>query len=81
MDNNKRSVTGCMATAMAQVLNFWQHPAVGTGTATATTKTDQKSYVFDFSAHPFDWENMLDSYNGTYNDTQAAAVANLMYGC
>lgn len=81
MDNNKRSVTGCMATAMAQVLNFWQHPAVGTGTATATTKTDKKSYVFDFSAHPFDWENMLDSYNGIYNDTQAAAVANLMYGC
>ncbi len=30
-NEKKRAVTGCVATAMAQIMNFWQYPEQGTG--------------------------------------------------
>ena len=83
--NGGRSVTGCVATAMAQVMRYWKHPKVGSGTATYTSSSGAATY--EFAKHPFDWDNMLETYTftkmgaPTYNDTQAAAVANLMLAC
>lgn len=81
--------TGCVATAMAQVMNFHQCPAKGMGSATGTKRgysVDGASCYFtpsaDFGATVYDWNNMLDEYKtGPYDDVQANAVATLMYHC
>lgn len=83
--NGRRAVTGCVATAMAQVMRYWRYPDVGTGTATYTSSRGAAEY--NFANHPFDWDNMLETYTlsrlgvPNYNDTQATAIATLMLAC
>lgn len=80
MDGGRRSVTGCVATAMAQVMNYHQYPSCGTGTINYQTQTKNINVSLDLADYPFDWNNMLDIYeNGHFNSTQANAVAKLMY--
>lgn len=83
-----RCVTGCVATAMAQVLNHYKHPVTGTGEHSymwsfmdADLGPMQKELGLDFATLDFDWGNMLDSYAGEYTEEQAHAVAELMYAC
>ena len=84
--------TGCTATAMAQVMNFYKYPAqtkakipaltneytLANGTKkTVTTPAIPANTVID-------WDNMLDTYNcydGHAHTTQEYAVANLMLYC
>ena len=40
--------------------------------------TDFMTLSADFSQSTYDWDNMLDSYNSSYNEVQANAVARLM---
>ncbi|MCM1163515.1 MAG: C10 family peptidase, partial [Muribaculaceae bacterium] len=78
--NGSRSVTGCVATAMAQVINYHKYPEHGVGSHSYTHNGQTMS--FDYANTTFDWANMLDNYNGgTGTDAQKAAVANLMYAC
>ncbi len=82
MLNGHRSVTGCVATAAAQVLNYYRWPDCGTGTASYTWETGGKKLSYDFTAHPFDWDNMLDTYTASSGTAaQRDAVATLMYAC
>lgn len=74
-----RTYTGCVATAMAQVLKYWEYPAKGSGTA--SVQVNGSTYKFDFASRPFVYKDMLDSYDGNYTSAQGSAVANLMYGC
>ena len=77
-----RSVTGCVATAMAQVLNYWEYPSVGKGEITYRPTTLDYDLVMDLSATEFDWDNMLDSYTrGKYSTKEAKAVSTLMKAC
>lgn len=81
-DGLTRTYTGCVATAMAQVMNYWKYPERGEGTITYTSTSIQKRLSLDFSARAFDWDNMLDTYYpGQYNQAQADAVAYLMKAC
>ena len=82
--NGRRCVTGCVATAMAQVLYYHRSRSV-----TQTTH-DMAGYVtargVSVDAVPagsfIDWDNMVDRYSGTNTtDEQQAAVANLMKYC
>lgn len=79
----ERAMTGCVATAMAMVMRYWQYPIHGQGEHSITDRVTGvvSSYHFDYGNATFDWADMLPSYEGTYNDTQAAAVAELMYAC
>ncbi len=83
----QRSVTGCVATAMAQVLNIYRHPVVGTNTHSYSWNYFEDDMLIDgelsldFSSLRFDWESMLDDYSGEYTDEEANAVATLMYAC
>ena len=80
-----RCVTGCVATAMAQVLKYFEVPVCGIGSR--TIYYPQGNYTgtaitADFGEHNYDWANMLDDYKGvSYNDDQAMAVAVLMRDC
>ena len=74
--------TGCVATAMAQVMNYFQYPDVGEGSIQYTPPAVGRRLSLDFSRTPFDWDNMLNAYGrGTYTDAQKNAVAYLMKAC
>lgn len=87
--DNKRSYTGCVATAAAQIMYYHKHPTTGTGSHTdnwdnsgAYSKNKGKgkgAETADFGATTYDWANMLDSYAGSYTEAQGKAVATLMY--
>lgn len=80
MIDGSRTVTGCVATAMAQVMRYHKYPDVGIGSNSYIC--DKDTLVYDLSSSTFDWENMLDSYqNGVGTETEKAAVANLMFAC
>ena len=84
-----RSVTGCVATAMAQVLYYWHAnsprevqadiPAYDTNTAHATYG---KLHVEGIPAGAvIDWDNMIEVYGNNATMQQRMAVANLMHYC
>lgn len=73
------TITGCAATAMAQIMNYHKWPVTGTG-ENSYTWNDQ-TLSLDFSEISFDWNNMLDSYSASATEEQCAAVADLMYAC
>ena len=77
--NGKQSVTGCVATAMAQVMNYHQWPPVGQGSNSYSWNGTTIS--LNFAGVTFDWNNMLDSYDSSSTQTQQDAVAQLMYAC
>jgi hypothetical protein len=82
LDGGVRSATGCVATAMAQVMKYYNYPEKGTGSVSYTTYSKGLSVSCDFSNLTFDWSNMLPTYTtGNYNTTQANAVATLMFAC
>lgn len=78
--SGQKSPTGCVATAMAQVMKYHNYPAAGTGSITYTDA--QYGYSYSMTLGTLDWNNMLDRYNsGEYTDAEAAAVAFLMKSC
>ena len=72
--------TGCVATAMAQVMKYWEYPKKG---------YDSKSYrseyygtlSADFGSTAYDWDNMPLKLSSSTSSTQNNAVATLMYHC
>ena len=83
-DENGRCVTGCVATAMAQVMKYFNWPAAGHGTHTYTWNTHGGQQIeLSMEFGEFDWDNMLDVYGrrGSYTEAQGAAVAYLMKAC
>lgn len=90
MVQGRRSVTGCVATAMAQVLNYYKYPAKGEGTVKYkidVTRDETGNIIsgtdweFDFGNTAFDWNEMLDTYDSKATDAQKKAVATLMSAC
>lgn len=78
------ALTGCPATALAQIMNYYQWPVTGTGSVKYDAPNyDQKTVEVDFSKSTYDWANMLNDYTmdgDTHNwtDAQGKAVAQLM---
>lgn len=77
------SATGCVATAMAQVMMYYKYPKELKATIPAYTTATNKLKVNAISeGEKYDWDNMLPTYTeGEYNTTQADAVAKLMFHC
>lgn len=76
-----RSVTGCVATAMAQIMNYFQYPAVGKGEISYTHGTSG-TYAINFADYPLQWSLMRDTYYpDTYTEAEGDAVAKLMKVC
>ena len=80
----EHSLTGCVATAMAQVMNYHQWPKAACTAIPAYDIFDKKNpfHADELPATTFDWDNMLPTYEGvSYTDAQADAVATLMRYC
>lgn len=73
--NNYHCVTGCPATAMAQIMKYWEYPTTGTGFH-SYNHPDYGTLSANFGATTYDWASMPNSVNGANN-----AVATLMYHC
>ena len=90
---NARCVTGCVATAMAQVINYHGQrrglpnvtkaiEAYNCSTNRGNANDPQYVHVDAIAANQsFDWANMLPYYSGSESDSQKAAVALLMQYC
>lgn len=78
---SKQVVTGCVATAMAQIMNYHQWPqGPGTGSASVSV-SGSGTYSMDFSKTTFDWANMLNTYTSSATQAQKDAVGLLMKAC
>ncbi len=81
-------ITGCVATALAQVMNYHKYPMCGSNSISYNIKYNNDftiTFSEDFSQSVYDWDNMLDSYK-TYSknsttDSHTRAVAKLMKDC
>lgn len=76
-----KCATGCVATAMAQVINYHKWPTDKVA-AMSSYKPFSNTTVAALPAATMDWPNMLGEYvKGAYTDAQANAVAQLMRYC
>lgn len=80
-DGNARSVTGCVATAMAQVLYYHKYPAQTIATIPAYTTYTKGINVSSIGITTLNWTNMLSNYTGNETNEQKDAVATLMKLC
>ena len=83
-DNNysERTVTGCVATATAQIMKKWNHPTTGYGSNSYVSSNDYSNYgtqSADFGATTYQWSSMPNSITSSSSSTQVNAVATLMY--
>ena len=74
------SVTGCVATAMAQIMKYWNYPEHGIGSHSYTHATYGELSA-DFQSTTYDWTNMTNTYGSSSTNAQKMAVATLMYHC
>lgn len=77
----EKTVTGCVATAMAQVMKYYNYPESGRYSKNYTTKALALNCSKDFSSVTFQWDKMLPSYGGPFTAENADAVAELMLCC
>ena len=74
-----RCYAGCVATAMSQVMKYWDHPAKGSGNHSYYCQ-GYGSQSANFGATTYDWEHMPDRLTGA-SQQEIEAVALLMYHC
>lgn len=76
-DNVKDSftVTGCVATAMAQIMKYWNSPATGNGFY-SYNDPHYGTQSANFSSTTYAWDSMPNSLSASNN-----AIATLMYHC
>ena len=88
--NSSKAATGCVATAMAQVMNYWKWPEKGTGSHTyqpadpnnsSSQSTRYGELTADFGATTYDWGNMKKKHHTYDSQAQKKAISTLMYHC
>ena len=74
-----RCYAGCVATAMSQVMKYWDYPTKGTGSHSYHCSYGQLSA--NFGQTEYNWEHMPNQLIGNSTDEEIEAVALLMYHC
>lgn len=75
---NRRSVAGCVAIAMAQIVKYWNYPIHGIGSH-SYNHTNYGILSANFDTTYYDWDNMPDHNFQTAE--QRDATATLVYHC
>ena len=73
--SGQRSVTGCVATAMAQIMKFWNYPTTGSGFHSYNHQR-YGTLSANFGSTTYQWNSMPNNVSSSNN-----AVATLMYHC
>lgn len=81
---------GCVATAMSQLMKYWNYPTQGQGSHSYVC-TPRPGYAghpeygtitANFGETTYDWDNMLNVYgSGNYTPEQGLAVATIGFHC
>lgn len=95
--NSDKAYTGCVATAMAQVLNYWQWPVQGNGSHKYqpqmdiydenTGKYKETIVIYEgeleakFGETTYDWANMKTKHTTSDTQAQKEAIGTLMFHC
>ena len=77
---SQHCLTGCIATAMAQVMYYWKYPAEVPAMDAYTSEVNGMA-VGALPGGVLDWDNMLDAYTSSATTQQRDAVAMLMRYC
>jgi len=72
---NQHAVTGCPATAMAQIMKYWNYPATGTGFHSYNHPT-YGTLSANFGGTTYNWSGMPNNVTSSN-----LSVATLMYQC
>ncbi len=70
-----RTVTGCVATAMAQIMKYWAYPTQGQGTHSYNS-SGYGTLSANFGATTYNWAGMPNNISSSN-----AEIARLMYHC
>jgi hypothetical protein len=76
--HGERTVAGCVAVAVAQVMKYWNHPDTGYSSHTYSHST-YGTLSANFGATGYAWSSMPDSLTSSSSTTQVNAIATLMY--
>lgn len=79
--NNYRFVTGCGATAMAQVMKYYNYPQSGRDSHSYKinySNAGTVEFVCNFAERTYDWSNMTNTYQSSSLPEENAAVAMIM---
>lgn len=74
------TLTGCVATAMAQIMNYWQYPNTGKGVS-RYQHSDYGLQSAEYGSTTYDWAGMPSRLTQSSSSSQVAAIATLMYHC
>ena len=77
---NNHCYAGCVATAMSQVMKFWNWPETGNGEHSYSTSSYGGTLSANFGATTYNWAIMPNQLGSQANEA-AMAVALLMYHC
>jgi len=77
----QRTPTGCVATAMSQIMNYHQWPLSGNGwhRYTPSKNPGYGEQYAEFGATIYDWTNMPSQLDASSSSTEKTAVATLNY--
>ena len=73
--------TGCMATALSQVMYYYRWPQGPIGGELPAYTMANGRVIEELPVTSFDWDNMVDDYKASTTEEQQAAVATLMRYC
>jgi len=86
--NGEKTVTGCVATTLAQLMYYYQYPTEACnaipGYTLTTMDKDKQTYTTDLNgleATTFNWDDMSKTYGSGSSTDANAAVAKLMQYC
>lgn len=75
--DGSRAQTGCVATAMAQIIKYYEYPAMGMGKGQYYIGESSVPEVVNVNC-VYDYVNMKDRYLLSYTEVQSTAVATIM---
>ena len=77
---NERTVVGCVATAMAQIMKYWNHPLCGEGSHSYTYRS-YGTLSADFGATSYIWEYMPPVLTNASQPTSRETLQTLSFHC
>ena len=82
--SNGKAVVGCVATALSQIMKYWEYPTQGKGKHSYKPAMDDYGYPeqsANFGETTYDWKNMPYQIDANSPQEQIEAVALLGYHC
>ncbi len=74
------AATGCVATALGQIMYYHKWPETGSGSVSYTSKGDDTVEVsVDFNGYSYGWDKMLPSLSKSSDSEAIEAVSTLLY--